>query len=57
MEYGLRGEKARSHRQVCTCLNPCFNGIWSERAGAGDGGDGLDVLILVLMEYGLRDQY
>ena len=37
-------------------LNPCFNGIWSARDGLFDLVCTLpDVLILVLMEYGLRD--
>ena len=39
-------------------LNPCFNGIWS-RTQAGDAAsvqEG-DVLILVLMEYGLGHIY
>ena len=35
--------------------NPCFNGIWSARASAGASYAPTEgVLILVLMEYGLR---
>ena len=37
------------------CLNPCFNGIWSARGLKKTYTAGTcDVLILVLMEYGLR---
>ena len=38
------------------CLNPCFNGIWSaSRLTSGLHDEDLrEVLILVLMEYGLR---
>ena len=34
------------------CLNPCFNGIWS-RTEIFRKGHTIEVLILVLMEYGL----
>ena len=55
MEYGLRDHHHPEGRQAMMCLNPCFNGIWSARvrypAGHANAGD---VLILVLMEYGLR---
>ena len=37
-------------------LNPCFNGIWSASGVYSDNPNVTDmVLILVLMEYGLRD--
>ena len=36
-------------------LNPCFNGRWSARfRGFDDSQEGIKVLILVLMEDGLR---
>ena len=56
MEYGLREGGILLASRGDTCLNPCFNGIWS----ASDLGLGwvnpisFCVLILVLMEYGLR---
>ncbi len=38
-----------------SCLNPCFNGRWSARSlGNKLSMDSVDVLILVLMEDGLR---
>ena len=37
---------------VSSCLNPCFNGIWS-RTRSRKAGEHRVVLILVLMEYGL----
>ena len=36
------------------CLNPCFNGIWSASTSSSIVLKGHLVLILVLMEYGLR---
>ncbi len=39
------------------CLNPCFNGIWSATGMKGSHVIGVEVLILVLMEYGLRPLY
>ena len=48
--------RARSTRQLkLVCLNPCFDGIWSARSTVESVKARLDVLILVLMEYGLRD--
>ena len=35
-------------------LNPCFNGIWSATRNFKDNTLQESVLILVLMEYGLR---
>ena len=32
MEYGLRGWACLDKDGEITCLNPCFNGIWSARA-------------------------
>ena len=53
MEYGLR------HRQDILCLrnkglNPCCSGIWSETGTLDDFQYAEVVLILVVVEYGLR---
>ena len=56
MEYGLRERTPAV--PVCrrSCLNPCFNGIWSARPTLTMMVVwGVSVLILVLMEYGLRE--
>ena len=40
------------------CLNPCFNGIWSATEFCNNPEEIVpEVLILVLMEYGLRQFY
>ncbi len=36
------------------CLNPCCNGIWSQTLTCRLSEVGTKVLILVVMEYGLR---
>ena len=54
MEYGLGRYCSKNSGDTGGSLNPCFNGIWSrtpKRSVRGD--EGVDVLILVLMEYGL----
>ena len=38
------------------CLNPCFNGIWSASEKSDLLSRSWRVLILVLMEYGLRER-
>ncbi len=56
MEYGLRHLDENPQDQEAYSLNPCFNGIWSA-TGYEIHHEILiakDVLILVLMEYGLR---
>ena len=54
MEYGLRLLK-KIYRTRISCLNPCFNGIWSATQNfIGINQTSGEVLILVLMEYGLR---
>ena len=55
MEYGLRRVQLSSNEFEKCCLNPCFNGIWSATYEKYNYSmDCNDVLILVLMEYGLR---
>ena len=57
MEYGLRVYHISSVRGLGWCrLNPCFNGIWSAREHEIElsAQRPYRVLILVLMEYGLR---
>ena len=56
MEYGLRHKVFNLIKAMRVGLNPCCNGIWSQtylvmsRTLAS-------VLILVVMEYGLRQDY
>ena len=40
--------------RVFSSLNPCFDGIWSASEGIQSQEHETVVLILVLMEYGLR---
>ena len=54
MEYGLRRVQLSSNEFEKCCLNPCFNGIWSATPFYWLLGSVKNVLILVLMEYGLR---
>ena len=55
MEYGLRHIITMNIILAIPCLNPCFNGIWSATDVFISSSMGLlGVLILVLMEYGLR---
>ena len=57
MEYGLGDYTSRHNGVLPSCLNPCFNGIWS-RSHQAQGEITrvlVAVLILVLMEYGLGD--
>ena len=42
----------RLRHSVHSGLNPYSNGIWIELRGGTDGGLGVLVLILILMEYG-----
>ena len=54
MEYGLWGFGKKIVETEHSCLNPCFNGIWSLRTSEPkSSGRTNPVLILVLMEYGL----
>ena len=56
MEDTLRAKVFRGRGQ-CGCLNPCFNGRYSQRLGAYKTiAMSVGVLILVLMEDTLRDQ-
>ena len=56
MEYALRGKNTFILKQMLLCLNPCFNGICSQRRWQlRSTPDNAQVLILVLMEYALRD--
>ena len=56
MEYGLRVDKYPNACLYRIRLNPCFNGIWSASPKKEAPRLPLDfVLILVLMEYGLRE--
>ena len=52
MEYGLR-EHDFSQREWYR-LNPCCNGIWSQTEPSPQHHFTFSVLILVVMEYGLR---
>ena len=58
MEYGLRPMYVPAELGIKVGgLNPCFNGIWSATATNNSGfaiNGKSAVLILVLMEYGLR---
>ena len=56
MEYGLREREGTLTAELKQSLNPCFNGIWSasKRVLGLEGASAKIVLILVLMEYGLR---
>ena len=55
MEYGLRvGAPMLLWRGRYGGLNPCFNGIWSASKSYVQDNNIMSVLILVLMEYGLR---
>ena len=56
MEYGLRVLAELACKNIShSSLNPCFDGIWSARRNASDNICTVYmVLILVLMEYGLR---
>ena len=55
MEYGLRRVQLSPNEFEKCCLNPCFNGIWSATNNPGRFTIiAQEVLILVLMEYGLR---
>ena len=57
MEYGLRQHSATYNSGRMFCLNPCFNGIWSATTNKeGETFSFTQVLILVLMEYGLRQK-
>ena len=49
--------KTGKYNFVEVSLNPCFNGIWSAREKRAPGRREVLVLILVLMEYGLRVSY
>ena len=54
MEYGLRLFIWLTRNWwMLGCLNPCCNGIWSQTYDEVDA-TLPDVLILVVMEYGLR---
>ena len=52
MEYGL-GAKGTKDRKPIKSLNPCCNGIWSRSYETCARTCQVDVLILVVMEYGL----
>ena len=53
--WSARQQKVTTHYgSGVVSLNPCFNGIWSARRPEGRDGMRWAVLILVLMEYGLR---
>ena len=52
--WSARGDVSETG-QVSSCLNPCSNGIWSARHQIDlQAEEWIEVLILVLMEYGLR---
>ena len=53
MEYGLR-HTPYYYRPYYRSLNPCCNGIWSQTLTCRLSEVGTKVLILVVMEYGLR---
>ena len=56
MEYGLRDKIACLSQKQIKGLNPCFDGIWSASITRSNIRALLEgVLILVLMEYGLRE--
>ena len=55
MEYGLREQIDAINTALRASLNPCFNGIWSASSAViCTAVSQQQVLILVLMEYGLR---
>ena len=56
MEYGLRQDNFLHGETLICRLNPCFNGIWSATISKELSPHGDCVLILVLMEYGLRHE-
>ena len=57
MEYTLRENANKVNNKVSASLNPCFNGIYSQRVCYIEKETYLLVLILVLMEYTLRELY
>ena len=56
MEDTLRVGCSSSIVRIDYCLNPCFNGRYSQRTENAKEALGMDVLILVLMEDTLREQ-
>ena len=55
MEDTLRGKKGYFTKGLDICLNPCFNGRYSQRRKKRNIRECSKVLILVLMEDTLRD--
>ena len=55
MEDTLREITALHNEQHSLCLNPCFNGRYSQRDAEVKNFDKAAVLILVLMEDTLRE--
>ena len=53
MEYGLR-LSVKVGQIMQASLNPCCNGIWSQTTKVTLSKEAMEVLILVVMEYGLR---
>ena len=56
MEDTLRAYDNNSRAAFKSCLNPCFNGRYSQSRNKKKFGSKIQVLILVLMEDTLREQ-
>ena len=54
MEHGLRQYEFYQTTQALMCLNPYCNGTWSPTKASWRENGKAEVLILIVMEHGLR---